>query len=83
MIRIVKLTFKEDKIEEIVSFLDSVKHIINGFEGCQGVQFLHDIHNPQIIMTYSIWDSENALNNYRHSEKFSNDLEYTQTTILG
>jgi len=72
MIRIVKLTFQEDKIQDFLSFFDTVKHIVNNFPGCEGMQLLQDIHNPSIVMTYSHWKDENDLENYRVSNEFKN-----------
>lgn len=70
MIRIVKLTFEENKITEFLTFFDSIKHIVNNFPGCNGMKLLQDIHNPAIIMTYSLWEGEQDLENYRVSPEF-------------
>lgn len=68
--RIVKLTFQEDKISDFLSFFDTIKHQVNTFPGCHGMKLLQDIHHPWIVMTYSRWESESALNLYRDSEIF-------------
>lgn len=70
MIRIVKLTFQEDKINEFLTFFDTIKHIVNTFPGCEGMKLLQDIHQPHIVMTYSHWNEEQDLENYRVSEQF-------------
>lgn len=70
IIRIVKLTFQEDKTQDFLSFFDTIAQVVNTFPGCQGMKLIKNIHSPQIIMTYSHWDSEEALNNYRDSETF-------------
>jgi heme-degrading monooxygenase HmoA len=70
MIRIVKLTFKEDKINDFLQFFDTVKHIVNNFPGCEGMQLLQDIHQPTIVMTYSHWQKEDDLEKYRISPEF-------------
>lgn len=70
MIRIVKLTFEENKITDFLTFFDSIKHIVNNFPGCNGMKLLQDIHNPHIIMTYSLWEEEQDLENYRVSPEF-------------
>jgi quinol monooxygenase YgiN len=72
MIRIVKLTFTEDKVTDFLSFFDSIKHIVNNFPGCHGMKLLQDIHNPSIVMTYSLWKEEQDLENYRISPEFKN-----------
>ena len=68
--RIVKLTFQEDKISDFLSFFDTIKHQVKLFPGCHGMKLLQDIHHPWIVMTYSRWENEDALNIYRDSEIF-------------
>lgn len=70
LIRIVKLHFREDKIEDFLSFFETVKHRVNDFPGCSGMKLLRDINTPTIVMTYSHWENEEALDNYRLSETF-------------
>ena len=72
MIRIVKLTFSEDKISDFLTFFDTIKHIVNNFPGCNGMKLLQDIHQPNIVMTYSLWNEELDLENYRTSPEFQN-----------
>lgn len=68
--RIVKMTLQPEKVSEFLSFFDTIKHQINTFEGCKGVKLLQDKNQPNILFTYSLWKSEEDLNNYRHSELF-------------
>ncbi len=71
MIRIVKLTFQEERTQDFLSFFETIKHVVNNFPGCQGMKLLQDIHNPHIIMTYSHWNKEQDLENYRVSKEFT------------
>lgn len=68
--RIVKLTFEESKIQEFFDFFETIKHKVNTFEGCRGMQLLRDIDNPKVVFTYSHWENVESLNNYRDSEVF-------------
>ena len=68
--RIVKLEFKEDKINDFLMFFEEIKQNVNRFEGCHGMQLLRDLNTPSTVFTYSQWDSEDALNRYRDSETF-------------
>jgi len=72
IIRIVKLTFQEEKTADFLRFFDTINQVVNTFPGCQGMKLIQNIHTPNIIMTYSHWDSEEALNNYRDSDTFGN-----------
>jgi quinol monooxygenase YgiN len=68
--RIVKLTFTEDHIDDFLNYFDSINQVVNQFPGCKGMKLLRDKKNPSIIFTYSIWESEEALEIYRTSEIF-------------
>lgn len=68
--RIVKLEFQEDKIDDFLSFFDTIKHVVNEFPGCYGMKLYQDIDRPNIVMTYSHWDNQESLNNYRNSSQF-------------
>ena len=70
LVRIVKLQFKEEKINDFLMHFETVKWEVASFTGCKGMKLLQDIKNPCIIMTYSIWDNEEALVNYKKSELF-------------
>jgi quinol monooxygenase YgiN len=69
--RIVKLTFAADKVSDFLQTFDERKEMIASFEGCSSVELLRDINNPNIFFTYSKWDKEQSLENYRNSELFN------------
>lgn len=68
--RIVKMEFQSDKVSDFLNNFEIIKSKIRNFPGCQHLELLQDKNQPEIIFTYSIWDSEEALNNYRKSELF-------------
>lgn len=68
--RIVKLEFQETRIEDFLIFFDEIKHKVNTFPGCIGMQLLRDVNHPNVVMTYSHWESEQDLENYRISATF-------------
>ena len=70
IIRIVKMTFREDSSETFKEFTTSIKDTIKSFEGCLHLDIYRDIQNPNIFFSYSHWESENHLNRYRDSEFF-------------
>ena len=71
IIRIVKLTFKTEHIVEFKSIFDVNESKIAGFTGCHSVSLLNDQNNPNIFFTYSHWDNEESLENYRKSDLFN------------
>jgi len=68
--RIVKLTIDEAHIFDFrLAFRDNHNRIV-GFPGCSDVRLVHDLRNPCVHFTISVWDAESDLDNYRHSEVF-------------
>ncbi|MDN3492141.1 putative quinol monooxygenase [Winogradskyella bathintestinalis] len=80
LVRIVKMSFEPSKIEEFLANFETVKQKIRDFEGCQFLELYRDHNNTNIFFTYSYWNSENDLNNYRHSELFKG--VWAQTKVL-
>lgn len=68
--RIVKLTFETEKISDFLAYFDTINTRVSSFPNCFGMRLMQDIHNPNIVFTYSNWSSEVALNAYRDSELF-------------
>lgn len=68
--RIVRMTFSPEKTEEFLEIFRSSKEKIRAFEGCKHVELLQDVNNSSVYSTYSLWESEAQLNNYRESELF-------------
>lgn len=68
--RIVLLHFKAPHVESAKKVLMEIAPMVRGFEGCSRLEVLFDVHNPRRIVTYSHWESEEALTVYRNSEVF-------------
>ena len=64
------MSFEPSKIEEFLANFDTVKTKIRHFKGCQFLELYREQNNSNIFFTYSYWESEDDLNNYRHSELF-------------
>jgi heme-degrading monooxygenase HmoA len=78
--RLVKLTFQADKTTDFKDIFEISKAKIRTMEGCLHLELLQDINNPAIFFTLSHWDTEGALNRYRHSDLFK--TTWTKTKIL-
>ena len=68
--RIVKMTFKEDKVKKFVALMKQNSPRIRAAEGCHYLQILQDQSSPNIFFTYSIWEGSFYLHQYRHSALF-------------
>ena len=64
------MSFELEEVEKFKSIYELNWHKIKGFEGCLHVELLQDRSSPSIFFTYSNWESENHLNNYRESILF-------------
>ena len=72
IVRIVKMTFKPEFISKFIECEKGKHDTIKNFEGCTHLDVLNDKKNLQIFFTYSYWNSETELNNYRNSDFFRN-----------
>ncbi|MFN2262012.1 MAG: putative quinol monooxygenase [Psychroflexus sp.] len=69
-VRIVKMTFQQDFIKNFERIFEDNKLHIRGFEGCELLELYQDKNQPNIFFTYSYWQDESDLENYRHSDLF-------------
>ncbi len=69
-VRIVKMEFQENKIPEFLANFNSVKQKIRNTQGCKLLELYRDKNKPTIFFTYSYWQSEQDLENYRNSDLF-------------
>lgn len=78
--RIVKLSFKNENLPIFKLIWAESKTKIADFDGCHFVEMLQSKNPQNICFTYSVWDNEDALNKYRHSELFKQT--WAKTKIL-
>jgi len=83
IIRLVKLKFAQDHRDDFVTLFNERKEKIESQQGCHSVRLFNDIKDKTVFFTYSIWDSENDLNNYRHSEFFKETWARTKSMFNG
>ncbi|WP_347052609.1 putative quinol monooxygenase [Flavobacterium olei] len=77
-IRIVKMSFHEDKIPAFLENFETVKHKIRNAEGNRFLELYQDKNNREIFFTYSYWETEADLENYRNSELFNSVWTFTK-----
>jgi quinol monooxygenase YgiN len=78
--RIVRLSFKENKTETFLKLFEETYDLIRMFEGCSHLELKQDFHHPNVFYTVSKWASQQALDEYRHSDLFS--TTWAKTKIL-
>ena len=78
--RIVKMEFRPEEVEHFKALFNKNKEKIRNFQGCNHLELWQDVQNKSVFMTYSYWNSEKDLNNYRHSDLFKE--VWSNTKIL-
>lgn len=70
MIRIVKLSFEAIHVDKFVLLFEERQHLIRNFEGCSHLELWQDKEDSCIFYTYSLWQNEHYLQQYRISTIF-------------
>lgn len=78
--RIVCLQFKQENIPSFERIFENSREQIRTFPGCNHVELLRDAKEEGVFFTYSKWESESALENYRKSSFFKG--VWSQTKAL-
>ena len=68
--RIVKMEFQAEFIPQFLANFEEVKSKIRNFPGCSHLELYCDKNNETVYFTYSKWNDENDLENYRKSVLF-------------
>ncbi|MEX1189458.1 MAG: antibiotic biosynthesis monooxygenase family protein [Bacteroidia bacterium] len=74
------MKFLPGKREDFLEVFESSKAAIASFEGCLHLELLNDKSDSNRFFTYSHWESEKHLEDYRNSELFKNT--WSKTKIL-
>ena len=74
------MSIDKDKIEKFLSNFHQNKEKIRNFQGCQFLELYQDKNDNNIFFTYSYWNTEEDLENYRKSDFFQN--VWSKTKIL-
>ncbi|MDT0650991.1 putative quinol monooxygenase [Autumnicola edwardsiae] len=80
LVRIVKMGFAPENIDTFLNNFEENKLRIRGFEGCELLELYRGKDNTNQFFTYSYWQNEQALENYRNSELFKG--VWAKTKIL-
>lgn len=82
-VRIVKMSFNSTYISAFQEMFEEKKMRIRNTKGCQLLELYQDKNNPEIFFTYSYWNSEQDLENYRNSDFFKATWQQTKTYFNG
>ncbi len=72
LIRVVRMAFLPEKVDVFLQNFNTNKANIRSFPGCLHLELWQDQVEKNTFITYSCWESEEALEEYRDSELFKN-----------
>lgn len=76
--RVVRMAFQIDKIEDFISVFNKSKQKIAAFPGCLSLKLCKDPSFENVYYTFSVWENESDLENYRKSDLFKTTWEATK-----
>ncbi len=79
-IRVVKLSFAPEHIATFLAIFEQNKTFIRKSPGCRLLELNRDKNNTDLFFTYSYWEKEQDLENYRQSKLFK--TVWASTKIL-
>lgn len=74
------MEFRDEAILDFEKIFKESSPFIRSFEGCSHVEMCLDPLKKNVRYTFSQWESEEALNAYRHSELF--EKTWAKTKVL-
>lgn len=82
LVRMVKMSFRQDAVETFKAFFDERKEEIRNFEGFDHLELWQDHNHADIFFIYSRWKDEEALSHYRNSDFFRETWLQTKTNVF-
>ncbi len=78
LVRIVKMSFHEENIPAFLKNFEVMKSHIRNSPGNRFLELYQDKNNASIFFTYSYWETEEDLENYRKSALFDEVWTFTK-----
>lgn len=79
-VRIVKMSFHPENIDQFLSNFERKKEFIRNSPGCRLLELYRGKQDENIFFTYSYWEKEEDLENYRNSTLFKE--VWAETKVL-
>jgi quinol monooxygenase YgiN len=72
------MTFDPGRVPDFLEIFAASSPLIRSQEGCLTLELLADVRHANVMMTYSVWSSEEALETYRRSRLFKSTWAKTR-----
>ncbi|MFM7016849.1 MAG: putative quinol monooxygenase [Bacteroidota bacterium] len=82
ILRIVKMKVAPEKVAIFRGYFQESYSKIRNFQGCHELALYTDVNDPGVVITYSKWDHEDALNLYRDSAVFKSTWEKVKPLFI-
>lgn len=73
------MSFHSEFIPKFLEMFDEKKALIKSSKGCLLLELYQDHSNPELFFTYSHWENDTDLENYRNSTLFKETWAQTKT----
>ncbi|MEM7036189.1 MAG: antibiotic biosynthesis monooxygenase family protein [Bacteroidota bacterium] len=81
--RIVRMEFRPEAVSTFLEVFNTAKSQIRHFPGVHHLELHRDAALDHVFFTYSIWEGEDALEAYRHSDLFKSVWAQTKVLFAG
>jgi quinol monooxygenase YgiN len=72
------MSFEPERVSEFIDIFNESKNQIKMFPGCIALSLFREKGKENIMYTWSIWESEDALEKYRASKLFADTWSKTK-----
>lgn len=76
------MVFKTDQVAAFKTLFEEHKSDIRAVKGCHRLELLQDQNQQNVFFTYSWWEEENNLIDYKNSELFGKVWPATKALFL-
>ncbi|MCS6904203.1 MAG: antibiotic biosynthesis monooxygenase family protein [Bacteroidia bacterium] len=78
--RLVRMSFVPQRVNEFIEIFKQSREKIKNFPGCISLVLFQDLKDKNVMYTWSLWESEAALEEYKKSELFQ--VTWNKTKVL-
>ncbi len=77
------MDFDPNRVDDFLALFETVKDKIANFPGCKHLELKKDAQLDHVYYTFSKWEDESNLEEYRHSELFIDTWAKTKVLFGG